>query len=540
MYNNPHLPGAGHFAMKITLKRLFSSKLAVILIGLFPILSLWKNNLGQIQSSAVIKPLLFTFLLILVIYSLFLLVSRSPEKSALFSLVILVFIFSFGHVYNLLEQKPLGINIGYIRLFAVYLVIFAGLIFLVSRIKRIPKNVILFLNIVGAVLILFNLFPIVRYEIGIRQAQENAQDTSTVTPDQQVVDNKYPDIYFIILDSYARADILKDVIGYDNSAFLQSLRERGFYIPECAYSNYPTTEHVVESVLNYEYPASLKIYSNNKGAVSPEYTRMVTQSKARAYFKQFGYQFVTGRAFSSSLDIQNSDVYLNYLEAQGKKDILDQNTFLYLYLNTTVYRILSELYQNDPEQFAKLSNIIPVKTNADLEEASFWYNQNNFVFDSMEQIAKKDGHYLVYAHIYSPHYPYVYTPIGDFRYVEPQNEQEEKRLYADAVTYLNQRILELVDNLLKSEVQPVIIIQGDHSIHGLTKQLNKHKILSAYYLPGKLITEPYATITPVNNFRLIIRNYFDPSMELLPDTLYVKWADSDQPVASSCGVIEKP
>lgn len=526
--------------MKITFKRLIPSISSVILIGLFPLFSLWKNNLGQIQSSAAIKPLLFTVLLILVIYSLFLLLSRSPEKSAMFSLVVLIFIFSFGHVYNLLEQKPLGINIGYIKLFAIYLVLVAGLIFLVTRFKRIPDNVISFLNIVGAVLILFNLFPILRYEIGIRQAQDKAQETSTVTPDQQSQDDKYPDIFYIILDSYARADILKEVVGYDNSIFLQSLRERGFYIPECAYSNYPTTEHVVESVLNYEYPASLKIYSNNKGAVSPEYTRMVTQSKARAYFKQYGYQFVTGRAFSSSLDIQNSDVYLNYLEAQGKKDVLDQNTFLYLYLNTTVYRVLSELYQNDPTQFAKLSNLIPVKTNANLEEASFWYNQNNFVFDSMEQLGKKDGHYLVYAHIYSPHYPYVYSPTGAFRYVQPKDEQEEKSLYADAVTYLNQRVLALVDNLQKSEVQPVIIIQGDHSIHGLTKQLNKHKILNAYYLPGKLITEPYATITPVNNFRLVIRNYFDPGVELLPDTLYVKWADSDQTVASSCGVIEKP
>ncbi len=106
------------------------------------------------------------------------------------------------------------------------------------------------------------------------------------------------------------------------------------------------------------------------------------------------------------------------------------------------------------------------------------------------------------------------------------------------ITYINKRILKVVDALQeKSSPSPIIIIQGDHGIHKMTTGLDKHKILSAYYLPGNLSTPPYKTITPVNNFRLILRNYLDPSVQLLPDTLWVKFKNDYEPVPASCSVI---
>ena len=235
------------------------------------------------------------------------------------------------------------------------------------------------------------------------------------------------------------------------------------------------------------------------------------------------------------MDINDSDLYLNYFQDIGGIDDLDQKRFTNLYLNTTIYRIVSELYKNNPENFSFLPYWLSVTRESDpyLQEASFWYYQNNYMFDSLEKIPEKPGNYLVYAHIIAPHGPYVFRSDGSFRY--PLDTQDEKILYADAITYLNRRILEIVDTLQSnSTTQPVIIIQGDHGIHKLTSGLDKNKILSAYYLPAVLQVEPYPTITPVNDFRLVIKNYFDHSMELLPDILYVKWADNDLPVSSSC------
>src|SRR5207253_1118682 len=33
-----------------------------------------------------------------------------------------------------------------------------------------------------------------------------------------------PDIYYIVLDSYGRGDVLKEIYGYDNTPFLEGLR----------------------------------------------------------------------------------------------------------------------------------------------------------------------------------------------------------------------------------------------------------------------------------------------------------------------------
>ena len=81
---------------------------------------------------------------------------------------------------------------------------------------------------------------------------------------------------------------------------------------------------------------------------------------------------------------------------------------------------------------------------------------------------------------------------------------------------------------------PVIIIQSDHGTKYFPDGIDKHKILSAFYLPGNVSLKPYSTITPVNDFRLIIHNYFDPMMQLLPDTLHVNSPDGYEAFPSAC------
>jgi hypothetical protein len=175
------------------------------------------------------------------------------------------------------------------------------------------------------------------------------------------------------------------------------------------------------------------------------------------------------------------------------------------------------------------------ENNIVLREASFWFNQNNYMFDSLEELAGKPGNYFVYAHINAPHGPFVYRADGSFNY--PLDTTDLKKLNIEMLTYLNKRVLELVDVLQKnSSTPPIIIIQADHGLHVLTSGLNKHKILSAYYLPGALSTPPYDTITPVNDFRLILKNYFDPNINLLPDTLWVKFTNDYEPVPASCDI----
>ena len=44
-------------------------------------------------------------------------------------------------------------------------------------------------------------------------------------------DASHPDVYYVILDGYARADALATHYGFDNEPFLSALRDRGFSWP---------------------------------------------------------------------------------------------------------------------------------------------------------------------------------------------------------------------------------------------------------------------------------------------------------------------
>jgi hypothetical protein len=85
------------------------------------------------------------------------------------------------------------------------------------------------------------------------------------------------------------------------------------------------------------------------------------------------------------------------------------------------------------------------------------------------------------------------------------------------VTYINKRILAIVDLILKdSPKPPIIIIQGDHGPAPFDVIPRRMKNLNSYYFPDN--TEGlYPTITPVNTFRLILNKYFGQQYPMLED-----------------------
>lgn len=504
-----------------------------ILTGIYPVISLWNNNIGEIQTTYVLGLTAVTIVINLAIYGLWLSFIKSPIRSALLSIVTYLFLYSFGHIYNIIGNPTIfGIRIGFFKLFAIWTIFFILLCFLINKIKQMDFSVVLGLNISALVLVLLNLFPILSYEIQLDRPQKGSQ---TSHDSKQPVNENRPDIYYIVLDSYTRNDVLTDLMNYDNSDFLKELEARGFYIPECALSNYNGTSKTISSVLNYDYLVQGQVISDDDSEnPSAQDANLIKDNKVRTYFSNQGYKLVTGRAYSPRLNIDNSDIFLNYSLNKTGIDDLDRKQFLNLYLNTTVFRVLTELYMNNSEALIKIPYwlINSDLKNSYLYKARLWYDQNSYMFDSIATIPVKPGNYLVYAHIIAPHGPYVYRQDGSFRY--PLDTKDEKVLYVDLLKYINKRVLEVVDTLLSnSSIPPIIIIQGDHGIHKLTHGLDKHKILSAYYFPGNLITPPYPTLTPVNNFRMIINNYFDPSMPLIPDTIFLT-GKKNNIVAASC------
>ena len=149
-----------------------------------------------------------------------------------------------------------------------------------------------------------------------------------------------------------------------------------------------------------------------------------------------------------------------------------------------------------------------------------------------------DTPFFVFAHIMSPHPPYLFGPNGESLNAEflslGADSWNNKSGYVNQVQYINKKIIETVDKILQeSDSTPIIIIQGDH---GTPTQLGggglrwnninddsireRMSIFSAIYFPNTDSAVIYDGITPVNYFRLILNTQLNGNYELLEDRMY--------------------
>ena len=100
------------------------------------------------------------------------------------------------------------------------------------------------------------------------------------------------DVYLIVLDEYANAGVLRDVLLFDNRVFEDSLRHLGFTIPGSVHSNYVHTLLSLPSLLNFSHltPLTDEVGRHSTDATLPNY--LLENNRAVAFFKRQGYRFL--------------------------------------------------------------------------------------------------------------------------------------------------------------------------------------------------------------------------------------------------------
>jgi hypothetical protein len=171
--------------------------------------------------------------------------------------------------------------------------------------------------------------------------------------------------------------------------------------------------------------------------------------------------------------------------------------------------------------------------------------------ETLEQSQQFEGPTFFFAHIVSPHKPFVFGPGPDgLPDVSPtfDGPAEEMRAwyqqgYSDQIEYLNNRLLAIIRQILaESDPQPVIIMQGDHGPEEGSSQ-DRMRILNVYYLPDQQVENFYPKITPVNSFRLVFNQVFGADLSLLADksffSTYNRPYDYSLVSNESCSAIER-
>lgn len=160
-----------------------------------------------------------------------------------------------------------------------------------------------------------------------------------------------------------------------------------------------------------------------------------------------------------------------------------------------------------------------------------------FTLHELPEVASRPGPKFVYAHVVSPHVPYVFGPNGERITAEDPYTLLNARAgaevnierYPDQVHYLNGLILDAVDGILqKSERPAVIILQSDHGSKVYSGsdppqhiQLRlEFPILNAYHLPAAQPDCLDDRVSPVNSFRAIFNTYFSTDLPFAADDSY--------------------
>ena len=500
------------------------------LLGLYPVLFLWFNNIDQTPFYAIFRSLFFSMGLVCIGLVLSRLIFRHPLKAAIFTSVFLTLFFTFGHIIGLFDgAKVLGITIGKLRYYTIlqYFTVFWFILLLIGMIviwksKSDFQVLNRIMNLVSTFLVAIIFIQVMLFEITIQKGIigeiiNSPSKTQAMRANSNLGDR---DVYYIILDSYGRQDALQDGFGLDNSTFIRELTNLGFIIPDCTLSNYDATELSMTASLNMNYIDNLgiRVPPDAEEINARVFYSFLQKSLVRLKFEEMGYQTVAFKTIYPFVDLSDADYYFDVEETTGQLEKLESLNFQYLFFRTTGIRLVIDLQKYSPQLFEKIPPAIMVFINpkAKLFSSRYLkqYDQNLYALESLEEISDIPGKKFIYAHLFIAHQPFVFTPDGKFRWPNLENDAA----YRDQVLYANKRMIEIIKTILsKSKTPPIIIIQGDHSY---TWTQDRNKILNAYYLPEGGIANLYATISPVNTFRLIFNYYFDGDYELLPDVAY--------------------
>ena len=538
------------------------------LFAIFPILSLFASNVKLVGLGEIVAPMI----IVVCLTGLSLLVAtrllRDSQAAAVTVSIFWVLFFSYGRVLNAIGGPAAGRDR---HLLLVWVALFAGSTFAVARWRRPVPELARIMTIVGLVLVAMpvvtavpaliprrgtavvrpaNSAPLAQADprtasdrslaqpkgklatetrqeqpgqvaVSATLAQPLGQAPAADTPSAEVAQapavallpkepKQKPSIYYIVLDGYARADVLQELYQYDNSEFIDGLEKRGFYVAARSRANYCQTYLSLASSLNCTY---LDEVAERAGEASDDrrpLQEMLKNNAVTGFLREQGYTYV---AFSSG-----------YAEAELR------NADLYVTAPWSLTQFQSGLINTTP-----ISPLVGLQYEGHRQRILY-------VLDHLADTTSMEPPLFVFAHLTAPHPPFVFGPQGekitpnrDFlfadgsHYMAEGSRTEYEEGYKGQLSYINKRVVATIDAILASSpAPPIIILQADHG-PGLklnwysferTDPKERMSIFNAYYLPGDGQKQVYESITPVNTFRIIFNQYLGTDYELLEDQSY--------------------
>ncbi len=513
-----------------------------VLFAIFPILSRCATNSAEVSVRELFRTSVPMIVLVVACWLALLGLFRNPPKAGLIVAIGIVFFWTFSPFYEVLSIEAdrllwLWVHRGRVSPWVLG-ILELGALFGISRLpifgSRFVKGTTPFLNVFAVILL---APPIVSLATAkIPTATRPPYSPIAYSIPAPAAQSTPPDIYYIILDGYARSDVMKRLFAFDNEPFLTRLEQKGFRVARSSVANYCQTPLSLSSSLNGIYLDELV---KNLGIDQTELHDLIVNNNLMATLRPLGYQFVSFATGFDPTEHPEADRYLSsrrYISA-----------FTRMLIEPTPFNYLWPVPDQNKADYASRERI-------------------GFLFDQLPSVAATRGPKFVFAHVLCPHPPIIFNEAGEStgtryaqfglanRIKDPNGRFVNPAIFAEGyrgqAVYMTRRVEEVIDGILENSPRPpIIILQSDHGSElyldhdraDNTDMNERMSILNAYYFPNKDYHQIHDAISPVNSFRIVLNAFFNAKIDLLPDRSYFStWKEPYRFIDVSSGVGTPP
>jgi hypothetical protein len=326
-----------------------------------------------------------------------------------------------------------------------------------------------------------------------------------------------PNMYFVLLDGYPRADSLQ-ALGIDNRAFIGELEERGFTTAKASHTNYHQTQLTLLSMFNGQYVADLPELSNpptDRAAELRFINRAMGGTRLLDDLRSDGYAIIESPSAYGATTIFTADQLMRADGFNHFDHLLVVHTFL--------GELLSIVSPDLVDGWLREAVLAPMKDVASIAAGDDW------------------GRKFMLAHVLSPHVPFLFDATGADPHVKAcyaagcsvwtaqtqvlgLSAADYRRLLEGQIRFLNAKILEMVDRVTADDPNAVIVLFGDHGLRFSTGVSTEYfRNFFAARTPGHPGLFP-DDISPVNVLSMIENTYLGSE---LPMRDYEAWESKD-------------
>jgi len=496
----------------------------ILLFSIFPVVHLYSLNAVETNLYELLPASAALLCCAIILWLLLKFALGNGKKAGLIVSLSVLYFFSYGPVLAFIDSAGLWpflvkmhfrITLAWLLFYLLMLVIILLYRGGIERLTRIANYTAIFLV---ASSVAFAAYSSLSHGIPV---SDNRTSRGTIRGSVNL-----PDVYYIIVDGYGRADILQEFYGIDNSNFVSCLRQRGFYVADSSRSNYIQTLLSLASSLNMSYLDDLTGSSPDARPTDKAPLKdLINNSEVMNFLGDNGYTTIAFSSGISSTEMRTADLLISGMW------------------------VLTEFEQ----VLIALTPLTRISEKLGMQYAAH-RNRLRFTFDNLPKTPRMNGPVFIFAHVIAPHPPFVFdsdgaevNPDRPFIFADGSHftrsggtKDEYRKGYAEYVSWLNGRLIESIDSILaRSMIPPVIVLHADHGPGSMldwgsvdkSNVLERTSILNAVYTGGLKCSNLYPTISPVNIFRAVFNCAFGTDLELLADrSFYSAWTTPYQTI----------